>query len=480
MMIHVKDDDTQSQRILNEEEAKRVIRDVQTFSGRTGAVGVTVSSWWAGSQRWARSKANLTSDQRDVNVTISRQLQGGPAIVVTNQLDPESLKGACEYAEYYASVWAAKSPVDMELQLKQWESQGKNVWSDETFNRKAEENGTVLHSLLTRSRENNMLSAGYIEMYGSNVIKFNRDRWGREFHTTGRATQAQCSITVRHPGGTASGWAGASAFDLKGVDIAAIAERALDKSIKSSNPVRIEPGRYVSVLEPQATAMFATLLVGSLFRRIPEQGGPSPWVLGVDETLRRFRTKLGLNIVDPRVTIEHNPIDAVVGTHMAAGVRPVSLIKNGVLNTLYNDYEHGLSELVDSNPDIGRHAFRFKGTTTTIESMIESTKRGLLVSRFAQAEYLDSASLLFTGVTRDGLWLIENGKITKAVRNFRWTESPVFVFNNIDTIGTEVPVFRPVTNRDALAGALQNATTPLVVPCLKVNDFSFTSTIDAI
>lgn len=472
--------DDQSPRILNEDEANRVVRDVQRFSGLTGAVSVSVSSWWAGSQRWARSKANLTSDQRDVNVVISRQLQGGLATVMTNQLDEESLKGACEYVEYYASVWAQKSPVDMELQLKEWDSQGKNVWSDETFNRKAEENGTVLQSLLSRSRENNMLSAGYIEMFGSNVIKFNRDRWGRESHSKGRATQAQCSITVRHPGGTASGWAGASAFDLQSVNISAIADLALEKSLKSADPVRIEPGRYVSILEPQATATFATLLVGSLFRRIPEQGSPSPWVLGVDETLKRFRSKLGLNVVDPRVTIEHNPVDAVVGTHIAPGIRPVSLIKNGVLNALYNDYEHGLSELVDPNPDLSRLAFRFKGTNTTIESMIESTQRGLLVSRFAQPEYLDVSSLLFTGVTRDGLWLIENGKVTKAVRNFRWTESPVFVFNNIDSIGIESPVFYPVTNRNALDGGLQNATSPLVVPSLKVNDFSFTATIDAI
>ena len=119
-----------------------------------------------------------------------------------------------------------------------------------------------------------------------------------------------------------------------------------------------------------------------------------------------------------------------------------------------------------------------------MEEMIATMKRGLLVTRFSDPELIRGASdsLLMTGFTRDGLWLIENGKITKAVRNFRFTESPLFAFNNVVDLGVPTPVFSP--NGDGRfplnPSEPQNVVTSIVVPPMKVNDFSFTSTIDAI
>jgi predicted Zn-dependent protease len=98
--------------------------------------------------------------------------------------------------------------------------------------------------------------------------------------------------------------------------------------------------------------------------------------------------------------------------------------------------------------------------------MIATTKRGLLVTRFSGIRIIDDASLLCSGYTRDGLWLIENGKISKAVKNFRITESPLFILNNLEALGTPVRVFRP--------GA------PTIVPPAKVRDFSFSSLSEAV
>lgn len=119
------------------------------------------------------------------------------------------------------------------------------------------------------------------------------------------------------------------------------------------------------------------------------------------------------------------------------------------------------------------------GGTTSVEEMIASTKRGVLVTRLTSIQTVDYGSLLATGLTRDGLWLIENGKISKAVRNFRFTESPLFVLNNVVDLGVPIPVFRPAS-LDALEISRVNTLTPAIVPPLKVNDFSFTSTVDAI
>src|SRR6188472_4173068 len=109
-------------------------------------------------------------------------------------------------------------------------------------------------------------------------------------------TQAQCSMTVRDPAGTGSGWAGLSSYDWGQIDAPALAQRALQKCLASRNPVALEPGRYTVILEPQAVADLLEVFVGAFLRPPPTgaEGGGGPFVLGRDYRLNIFRTKLGL------------------------------------------------------------------------------------------------------------------------------------------------------------------------------------------
>lgn len=109
-----------------------------------------------------------------------------------------------------------------------------------------------------------------------------------------------------------------------------------------------------------------------------------------------------------------------------------------------------------------------QGGDTSVEEMIKSTPRGVLVTRLWYLRPVDPRTILFTGLTRDGTFLIENGKITKAVKNFRFNESPLFMLNNVEAIGRAVRV----------GGTEQGG--PVVVPALKVRDFNFTSLSDAV
>jgi predicted Zn-dependent protease len=106
------------------------------------------------------------------------------------------------------------------------------------------------------------------------------------------------------------------------------------------------------------------------------------------------------------------------------------------------------------------------GGDTTLDEMIRTTKRGLLVTRFSDINILDGQSLLLTGITRGGLWLIENGRISKAVKNLRFADSPLLLLNSLEQMGRPVPVFRP----DA----------PMVVPPLKARGFNFNRLVDAV
>ncbi|MBX6331753.1 MAG: TldD/PmbA family protein, partial [Gemmatimonadaceae bacterium] len=286
-------------------------------------------------------------------------------------------------------------------------------------------------------------------------------------------TQAQCSMTVRDQTGSASGWAGLSSYDWRTIDAKVLAERALEKALAARNPVTLEPGRYTVILEPQAVADLLEILVRAMWRLTPENGDPSPWRLARDEVLQLWRTKLGLKVVDERVTISHDPADPELGILPEPGMPPVTWIDHGVLTALSYDREYALAKLNRNEPVRGMVGYRMSGGDTSVEEMIRTTKRGLLVTRFSNVRPLYRESLLSTGLTRDGLWLVENGQITKAVKNFRFTESPLFVLNSLEQLGPPVRVFRPTKQP---GGTL----TPAIVPPLKARDFSFTSTSDAI
>jgi predicted Zn-dependent protease len=293
-----------------------------------------------------------------------------------------------------------------------------------------------------------------------------------------RWTQAQCSITVRDAEGPGSGWAGRSGSDWAQVDPDGLAARAVEKCLASRTPVTIEPGRYTVILEPQAVAdlldpMLDSPSIGA--RMMDEAGRPSPWRLVRVPALDTWRTKLGLKVIDERITISHDPADPELGILPEAGMQPVTWFDHGVLTSLGYDRAYALRSLHQNAALRWPVGYRMSGGDITVEEMIRTTKRGLLVTRFSNVSLLDFPSLLATGVTRDGLWLIENGKISKAVKNLRFTESPLFVLNSVEQLGPPERVFRPVSDPYNPLGL-----TPAIVPPLEARDFSFTSTIDAI
>jgi predicted Zn-dependent protease len=108
------------------------------------------------------------------------------------------------------------------------------------------------------------------------------------------------------------------------------------------------------------------------------------------------------------------------------------------------------------------------GGNTSVEDMIKSTPRGVLVTRLWYLRQVDPRTILYTGLTRDGTFLIENGKLTKAVKNFRFNESPLFLLSNLEALGPAV----------RLAGT--EAGGPVVMPAIKAKDFNFTSLSDAV
>lgn len=467
-------------KVLDDATAVEIVDSVKSICNDEGVLGVIVSSFWGGSQRWGRNSASLTSDQRDTQLFIYRSIRGAKIVGRTNQLDSESVQGLCNLLEYYGNKWSRNLRSDMMLDalLPQRIPPGISVWDEKAMERTAQDNGVMLPEIVRSTMREGLLSAGFFETRGMTKVSFHRDDYGRETIKSGRSTQAQCSLTVRHPKGIGSGWAGTSSFHMQSLDPYTLAKKALDKCMKSIDPVRIEPGRYNVVLEPQATYSFVDTLVEAFNRLEIEASTRHPLSLGRDGNLNRIRSKLGLKIVDDRITISHDPSDPEVGTMPDDFVEEVILVQDGVLKSLWNTAGHELNELSRFRPNIYRPSIRVKGYNKSIDSLVESMERGLLVTRVDKVQKVDNDSLLCTGLTRDGLWLIEEGRITKAVKNFRWTESPMFIFNNILDISEGQQVFFPIRQR--FFSDFRSASQSAVVPAISVKDFSFTSTIDAI
>lgn len=466
-------------RILSKAECEDIVR--RTFGmAQGGETRVTIHSWWDGELRWARNRVSMASDRRDVTIRVDRYVDGAWGSVTTNQTDDASLLAAVHAAERNSRHHPFTRRPAYLPPIPELARPTTTIWSDATYGLTAEARGEVARSLAETAEAKGMFSAGYLETRGGSRLQIESARpdasapWDTPFV---RWTQAQCSMTLRDAEGTGSGWAGDSGYDWTKLDVSKLAARALEKCLASRNPVAIEPGRYTVILEPQAVADLLEIMLSPkiMLRAYPEDGYHVPWLLGQDDALRIFRSKLGLKVADARVTISHDPADPLLGILPGAGMQPVTWIDHGVLTNLDYGRDYSLTQLNTNVPVRPPFGYRMSGGETSVDEMIKSTRRGLLVTRFSNIKLLDMASLLSTGLTRDGLWLIENGKISKAVKNFRFTESPLFVLNSLEQLGPPKRVFRPVENPYAGVGL-----TPAIVPPLKARDFSFTSTIDAI
>jgi predicted Zn-dependent protease len=275
------------------------------------------------------------------------------------------------------------------------------------------------------------------------------------------------TATARTPDGTGSGWACSDGDVFADIDAQRVGATAVEKALTSRSPVAVEPGRYVTILEPTAVGNLVQLITFSMQARAADEG-------------RSFFSKpgggnkLGLKVVDERVTLLTDPNDTptLSGGYDGDGqpVEKVVWIENGIVKNLNYDRFWAQKQGKQPTRTSGR-SLRMLGGSTSVADMIKSTERGMLVTRFWYIRSVDPRTILNTGLTRDGTFLIENGKVTRPVKNFRFNESPIFFLNNLEALG---PVVR-VNASEALGAG--GAT---YMPTIKVRDFTFSSLSDAV
>lgn len=443
---------------LSREESQSITRRVLA-AATSDETRVSVSSGARANTRFAENQVSTSGDNYDANVSVRSSFGKRSAVASTNKLDDASLIDAVKRAEALAKLSPEDPEAMPELPPQTYLTRPENAQSATPT---PAARAAAVRAVADAARAANLVSTGYIQ---SNVGAFAVANSKGLFAYNRGATSAM-TTTVRTPDGTGSGWAGTAQDEWSRVDTAALGARAIDKALRSRNPVAIEPGRYTVILEPTAVANLIQLMAFSLNARQADEG-------------RSFfskpggGTKIGEKVVDERVTVIGDPLDPEARGSLFTGeglpTRRLVWIENGVVRNL--NYDRYWAQKQGAQPTANPGVVRMNGGTATMEQMIGSTPRGVLVTRFWYIRGVDPRTILFTGLTRDGTFLIENGKITKAIKNFRWNESPIFMLNNLEMMGRPV---RVNASEDGGPGA------PLIVPPIKVKDFNFTSLSDAV
>lgn len=268
-----------------------------------------------------------------------------------------------------------------------------------------------------------------------------------------QSTEARFSLTAT--GEDSSGWTFNAHRDINALEVRRRTRSAVDKAIQSKKPRELPAGHYPVIMEPAAVAG----VLGPMFWMADAKSyykGNSPFV-----------GKLGSVVLDPRLSIQTDPSHPDLlgsrfdGNGLATGRQ--SLIEKGVLKQLYYDRftakEHG----VDPTPRPGAVTMSFSGPTVeSVDDLIAQTERAILITNFWYIRFVDRSDITITGMTRDGTFLVEDGKIVCGLRNFRFHDSPLRCFGTVD----------------AATGPLESITlerSKMLLPALRLPDFHLSS-----
>ncbi len=446
--------------LLTRDQAKALTDRVLSFA-TADETRVNLSADWSGNTRFAGNEITTAGGTTDIRVTVTSTVGKRRASVTTNVLDDEALKRTVDQAQRLARL----APEDAEFLPEPGPQQYATVaaYSDATADLTPEARALAVERVLAGVREagaaagtstDDLFVAGFLEASAGVSSAVANSRGLFAYHPS---TNVDLSVTVRTPDGTGSGYVAQGANDWKALDPASMGRRSAQKGMSSRNPQLLEPGRYTVILEPQAVSDFIPSLRGALNARSADEGRSPFSVAGGG-------TKVGQKIADERVTILSDPTDPDLLTspfdNEGLPNKGAVWIENGVLKNL--SYTRWWAEKQGKEAN-GGGGLKMMGTDRTLDQLIAGTARGILVTRFWYIRSLEQRTVTLTGLTRDGTFLVENGKITRPLKNFRWNDSPLLALNRIEEIGKA-----------------ERVSSGIVMPSLKIRDFNFTSLSDAV
>ena len=478
------------------EQAKALVDKVINMAG-VDAVEVNLTGGERSGTRWANSSitTNLVQYDRQITVTVRIGQKSGNAN--TRDFSDAGLKKMVD--EAVAEARAAEDNANLSELLGPQEYIPVDAALPDLVNYGPAERARMVRDSIDIAERKGVLGAGYIPKTDQTTCNAN----SKGLFAYYRVAETGFILTCRMPDGSGSGWAGTTGIkDLRMIDAKALTEVASEKALRSRAPRAIEPGRYTVILEPRANARFLSLMTGifnpggggrggggggrgggageaadnpggadaagGAGRGGAGGGGGGGGAAGLATGAAAFLAgkKPGDKVFSDLFTLKSdigNPIlrqTPILGDNRPA--KPVTWVEKGLLRNL-----------AQGQPAQVNMSLMMEGSELSIEDMIKQTRRGLLVTFFWYIRGVPATGqpLLNTGMTRDGLFLIENGEIVGPVQNFRWNMSPLVGYNNLSLVGKAVPMH---------TGESYDGGGTALVPPVRIEEFYMTSVSPAL
>ena len=424
--------------------------------------------------RFANNGVTQNVAEENYSLSVRVNFDGRTARATTNKTDNESLRRVVAQAEALARVQQSDPdllpmPTAQEVAAAAADSPAPpNRYFENTAANTAADRATQVDRMVAAGKKHGLTAAGTYSS-GKQVEGIFNSRGVAQWH---QQTQAESSITMI--AANSSGWQKANAPNADDFDATQLAEIAAEKARLSANPREIPPGKFTVILEPAAVLD----LVGFMFwdysglalldqrsflnKRVGTQlFGPEinisddayhPLQAGLTfdgEGMRRRRVPLIESGIPRRVVYSRASATLMKKSEMASQVGPVEVTGHGF--PLPNEMGEAPMNIVFAPPKDPK----------SVNEMINTTERGILVTRLWYIREVEPYEKILTGMTRDGTFLVENGKVVCGVRNFRFNQGLIHLLNHVEALGTPVR-------------ASGEESFDMVVPAMKVRDFNFT------
>jgi PmbA protein len=433
-------------------EFERIVERVLKFS-RAEETEVTVDATTDALTRFANNTIHQNVAEQGISVSVRAVVNGRTARASTNKTDDDSLARVARAAADLALLQPPSENLLPMLGRQTYEPVRR--FFPATGAATPEDRARAVKRVVDLAAGREQVAAGIF----STGVSQSSLATSRGLFAYYEQTRAEFSVTFLD--GDSSGWAKANFGDISLIDPDALAESASRKARESRQPREIPAGRYTVILEPAAVLD----LVGFLFYDFA--------ATAVEDQRSCLTDRIGKKIFGDNITIwddVYHPLQAGAPFD-GEGVprQKVLLVDRGVPKNLV--YARGTAKRLKAKPtghglplpnEWGEAPLNlvFAGGKTSTEEMIASTEKGILVTRFWYIREVDPYQKILTGMTRDGTFLVENGKVSGAVKNFRFNQSMIEMLASVDALGPAV--------RSAGEESFE-----MVVPAMKVRNFHF-------
>ena len=442
--------------MLDETEARSILDRVIKLSAADECTA-NLDGSIEGNVRFALNDISTSGIISDTVLTVTAGFGKRSGTATINEFDDESLRRVVRRAEELAQL-APENPEYMPALEKQ-EYKPSPTHSASIAAITPAYRARVAADSIEPCRASKLVAAGFLtDGQSFSAFANSKGNWGYQ-----QATSLDYTCTVRTDDGRGSGWVGRNVGDAGQFDVGSDIRRAIQKASGSVDAKALEPGKYTVILEPAAAAGLISFMTFFFDARQADEG-------------RSFLSKkgggnrLGEQLFDPRVSIHADPWDPVVPVlpwdrEGLPRERTPIIDKGKIANLNYSRY---WAQLKAARPVGQPGNILMAGGDKSTAELVESTRRGILVTRMWYIRLVDPQTVLLTGLTRDGTFYIEDGEIRYPIKNFRFNESPVIMLNNVEEFGVPERL------------AYDESPYVMTIPPMKLRDFTFTSISDAV